>query len=346
MPNNTILEEWFFKNAKDFQHFPDASANYVLRYNTIKDYLVKNVYPLIGAATSAKDSGIYTDHGPEHFDQVIRYASKLLGLENGDENITLNVYEIFLLLTSILLHDAGNIFGRDEHEKKPFEILLQMGPTITTDNIEKKIIANIAEVHGGRSATADKDTIGARFVKEKETYLNTHYQPKIIASVVRFADEICEDRTRAARFLLDGDLPAKSEVFHEYANSITSVNVDKKDKSVQIQYDLLVDKTQKKFGKNESQVYLIDEIFERLEKMNCEKIYCRRFAPEIIKIDSIKAVINILDDEYELIENLSITCEESGYPDGTINLSVEHSDWIGDTLKKKMGVKIEVKAAR
>jgi len=335
MITNTILEEWFTKNTKGFMHFPESSADYVLRYQSIKDYLVKHVYPLIGAATSAEDGGIYTDHGPEHFDQVIRYAATLLGLETGDENIVLNVYEVYLLLTSILLHDAGNIYGRNQHEKKPFEILLQMGPTIAADNIEKKIIAKIAEVHGGRSVTGDKDTIGQRFIQEEEIYLNTRYRPRIIASVVRFADEICEDRTRAARFLLNGDLPPKSEVYHQYANSITSVNVDKQDRSVRIQYDILVTETQKKFGKNNEKVYLIDEIFERLEKMNCEKNYCRRFAPEIIKIDSIKAVVNLLDSDYELIDQLSITCEELGYPISTINLSGNHSSWVGSSLKKR-----------
>ena len=74
------------------------------------------IYPLIGAATSAEDQGIYTDHGPDHFDSVIRYAGKLLNLPvviEGNEKICISPYEVFILLVSILLHDAGNIYGRN-----------------------------------------------------------------------------------------------------------------------------------------------------------------------------------------------------------------------------------------
>lgn len=336
---NTVLEKWFVKNAHQDVAFPESNVDYVARYTTLKQWLVENCYPLIGAATSLEDGGLYTDHGPKHFDQVIRYAGKLLGLNDEDGQMGLRCYEVYLLMTGVLLHDAGNVFGRAGHEKKAFEILKDIGAAVTTCNIEKKHIANIAEVHGGRTKYGDKDTIGERFNSHETDYLNASFRPRLISAIVRFADEICENKTRAATYVLHKNvIPKCSEVFHYYAESITASKVDIPGRMVKITFDVPVEYTQKKVGKNDCEIYLIDEIFERIEKMHCERLYCSRFFHGIVNIDSIRATINIKDDEYENVDTLTIDTHV-GYPSESLNLFVRHSEWCGERLKLRFGDK-------
>jgi len=158
---------------------------------------------------------------------------------------------------------------------------------------------------------------------------------------VRFSDEICEDRDRAARFMFESQsLPDYSEVFHAYANSISSVGVDHEGKSINLLVELKKDDVIKQFGKgsreNIERVFLIDEIFSRLEKMYCELLYCRRFMHEYIKHDRIRATIKIYNTEMDLIKEVAVELKEEGYPSTKKSLLKDHPEWDGSTLKKEM----------
>ena len=343
------LEIWLKEKCKDGKAFPQKSTQYFNRYLKIKEYLETEVYPLIGAATSAEDQGIYTDHSKEHFSAVIRYAGLLLGLDHHEENhpanqdIKLRPYEVYVMLVSILLHDAGNVFGRDGHEKKAMTIFTDMGPIACPDKFEARPIASIASAHGGKFINAegdeDKDTI--RKLKEFEEYAGQRYQPRLIAAIVRFADEICEDRSRAARFLLRRDaLPEKSKIFHAYANAISSVSVDLRSKAITLKFDLDIGDIEatyeKEFKGDKKRQYLIDEINERLEKMYMELLYCRSFMVEVVNVDTIRATVSIFgedEDSYEPVEENAFILREEGYPSGGFSFSSRYPSWNGQQLK-------------
>ena len=340
------LELWLKKKSTNQNLFPSDSGNHFNRYQQIKQDLEKNVYPSIGAATSAEDGGIYTDHSITHFNAVIRYAGKLLDLnasENDEENvedIKLNPYEVFILLISILLHDAGNIFGRTEHEKKPLIIFKDMGRVLCPDDFEARFIAKIAEVHGGKAideyGQEMKDTIRNSLLKEIDTYRSVEYRPQLIAALVRFADEICEDRTRAARFLLShNQVPKKSEIYHYYADAISSVDVDLDSKFVSIKYELKKEDVLNKKGKGEQEEYLIDEIINRLEKIYCELLYCRAFMNEVVPINQIRATVSIYDEDIEL-EEKGFKLTEKGYPKDAFSFSASYPDWSGEKVKNRI----------
>lgn len=331
----TLLEKWFVKNAPDFDRFPDPRVDYVDRYRSLKNWLNTNCYTFIGAKISSESNGIYTDHGPEHFDQVIRSVGELLGLTNSSSHIPLDCYEVYMLLSGVLLHDAGNIFGREGHEKKAFEILQDVGDNSATCNIERRHIANIAEVHGGRSKFGDKDTINAKFNTESYDYLNAKFRPKLISAIVRFADEICENKTRTSSYTINKNLiPKQSEVYHYYANAISASKVDIEGRQVRLTFDITLDLIDKKLGKDDTEVYLIDEIFNRIEKMNCERLYCSRFFQGSIYLDSIRVTINIKDKNYEDVDTLLIDTH-TGYPSESLNLARKYTSWSGEALKTR-----------
>lgn len=348
------LEVWFKARQQDVQQFPNRKNDYFDRYWMIKQYCAEKIYPYVGAGTSAEDGGVYTDHSLDHFNAVIRYTGKLLGVPNDltqitDAKLALTPYEVFITLVSILLHDAGNIEGRRNHEKKPLKIFTGMGELACHDQFEAIPIAEIAQAHGGKIVSVDgsesKDTISS--LREHNTYLSVSFRPRLIAAIVRFADEICEDRTRAARYLLQNNvLPKKSEIFHRYANSISSVDVDLKSKWVSIKYEIFCDDVACKYGKDNGlggndEQYLIDEINSRLEKMYCEMLYCKYHMIEASHINQIRATVIIyssLNSELHgsaIMENV-FELKESGYPTGAFSFDKIYPDWCGEKINIKL----------
>lgn len=340
------IEAWLRNKAEDPNNFPPSSDNHFDRYWVVKTSLAP-LYKWVGAGTSSEDGGIYTDHSLDHFNAVLRYTGYLLGLpkygnaSDFREELTLTPYEVYLTLVSILLHDAGNIYGRQGHEKKPLKIIKDMGKAACPDAFEAKTIATIAKVHGGKQKDASgeltKDTIANSSLNTEDTYKAIPYRGRLIAAIVRFADEICEDRDRAAQPLMESPtLPKKSEVFHQYAHSISSVEVDLQGKTIKIKYELEKEDAIRKFGKGNKddiqEVFIIDEINERLEKMYCELSYCRRFFADALSIEVIRATVRIHDDE-EVVQEQTFELREHGYPSLPFKFREEHPDWHGEKVK-------------
>lgn len=326
------LELHLYKIANQRGCFPQRDGvDYFMRYWSLKKYLEQNYFKNIGAALSSKDGIVFTSHGPEHFDKVIEFAGYLVGRENN-----LEFYEVYLLLCAILLHDAGNLFGRIGHEKKAFGILIDADPR--ADRIELKAISQIAEAHGGHTGKGDKDTIG-EISKETTSYLGKRFRPKLLAALVRFADEICEDRTRAAKILLDKNELNEATAYHKYADSIYSVRIDETDRSVVIAYCFSKSDALRKFKKSGSEVYLLDEIFTRLSKMNAERIYCNRYYSDIVSIRRIRVTIEIVDDNMEPVtNNISLLIEDAGYPVNLpdVSMSCDEEGMTGEKLFRRL----------
>ena len=320
------------------QAFPSVQENYFDRYSNVKDWLERNVYKHIGAGLS-QDGGIFTSHGADHFDEVIRYAGFMIGAEEPDcVPDKLKPYETYVLLTAILLHDAGNLFGREQHEKRPFELLLEMGDISGSDNIEKKAIAEVAEAHGAYTASGEKDTI--RNLPKKRHHGPVFFRGQLLAGILRFADEICEHRGREVEILLRFDqMPKISEVFHVYARSISSLTVDMQGNTVNIVYDIPLVDIVRLWGKDDTEVYLTDEVMTRLEKMNLERIYCNRFMQPLFVADRIRASIQILNDKYQCEKKISILIEDSGYPTSGEKLADRYPELKGANLHQQFAKK-------
>jgi len=340
------LEQMLKDKSVSTKDFPARSNEYYNKYWSLKTYLARNLYKWTGAGTSAEDNGVYTDHSIDHFNAVIDYAGKLL---ISDYPFQLNPYELFILLCAILLHDAGNAEGRREHEKKPFKILKDAGNSIISDKFEARMIALIASAHGGKIKDPDtgqhtsQDTIST--LLEKTTNGNIEYRPKMIAAIVKFADEICEDRNRAASYLLRySQLPNFSELYHIYASSITSADIDHLSRTIRIVFEISIEEVLKKYQidkANTGSKYLIDEIMSRLEKMFLELLYCKRFFYEIIQIDKIRATVTLYDDDMNVLETTSFELMEQGYPTKQITLSQKAPHWVGSELAKRITQGVE-----
>ena len=291
--------------------FP-GEYDYNTQFQNLQNHLNKYYHPQVTAAAAISDgSGFLTDHGPEHIKTVIRRASEILKTSLKD---SLTCYEKYLLLAAIHVHDVGNIFGRESHEMNSEKVMEELGSVLGEEMPEKRAIVEIAQAHGGRVGK-DKDKIS--LLPLSRDVLGKDVHPRFLAAVLRFADELADDRSRASRYMIKaGKIPKESEVFHKYAYALHSVMISTQ--AVRLEFELSETDVTQKFGKGSTNVFLLDEIYSRTMKMHRERMYCMRFLRRDINIDRIDVLIRIFAAGFSLLKeraSISYSLEEVGYPD-------------------------------
>ncbi len=302
------IREWMGTVPPDA--FPGRGRpDYWKRFLAFEDYLVKEVHPLVTVGASLADGGYLTDHGPDHITTVLLRASELARAER----FSLSPYEAYLFCTAAHLHDVGNILERIGHEEKAEEVTASVDSYLGDDAVERNAIFTIARAHGG-AVDGDPDTIS--YLPPEDFVMNATIRPRVIAALLRFADELADDRTRAAKTLLKlKKIPPSSRIYHEYAYALHSVIVRVPGDSVELRFDMTRELACQTFGKGTGEVYLIDEIFERTLKMHRERMYCMRFLRPELSIDKIGVRLSIYGPRFlgKPIE-LQYILKEAGYP--------------------------------
>jgi hypothetical protein len=254
------------------------------------------------------EDGYMNDHGDGHVATVISRASKLL--RSPDD---LTPTEVFLLLGAIYVHDAGNSLGRERHEERLGELMPILGPFISDNPFEIRLIAQIARAHGGQ-VDGDKDTISS--LSEKAALNEESVNLQRIAALLRFADEIADDHTRAARFLLDqGRVPSSSVQHHRYSEALGSVNINLDERIIELTFNVSAQHAIARLDSAPA-IYLFDEILVRVKKVFTERTYCMRFLHTLVRIDSIRVAVNVWppDVTSKALRVIKFSLRESGYP--------------------------------
>ena len=346
-PNEQTKLVGFLRDTpKSDQSFPHEDTDYYSRFQQLDKYLNGEVHPIVNQGATVKDDGWLTDHGTQHITTVIRRASELV---TDGESVFLTPYETFLLLAAIHFHDVGNIFGRDKHERRISELMQELDESIIgSDGMEKRMIRDIAMAHGGYADTEghDKDTISR--LSWESPIGSSEPRVKLLAAVLRFADELADDHTRTSRFLINSGLVRKSEAYHIYADRLRNVTIQPKDRKVSLLFELDAIHATKKYWKGRRKVYLYDEIVERSLKMHREHVYCLRFLQPHVRIDTIDVSITITTENYmTVLEKIAFSLIQCGYPDRPTSLSEVHAVSVdgaaltGEILRKKISKKIK-----
>ena len=306
-----VLQQRFDEAREEFPHGP---RDFLSIYKNIESYLNENVHPntVLGAAING--DGLLNDHGPDHVAMVVQRAGLIL---DGVEDQLIG-YELFLLLLAIHFHDVGNVGGRDGHERRIFEIMESQGDHIPIENEEKEIVSKIAMVHGGHTDTGDKDTISK--LNPSESVQGISIRPRVLAAILRFADEIADETSRANRYFKGESLLPKSRIYHEYSRVLQPANI--KGDALLLKFKLPVGFVSEKLSKGSKEkigeieyIYLYDEILGRLGKCLNELEYCAKYAAGLIRINVISVNISVrkpksLDDAF----SDAFRMELSGYP--------------------------------
>lgn len=254
------------------------------------------------------------DHGPAHIEKVIERAFSILNSTSSE----LTEFETFILLCAIQIHDIGNILGRAGHERKLHEIFDEHSKDIILDSPEKRVIKSIAMAHGGKTREGSKDTISK--LRTSEVIFDTTIRTRFLAAVLRFADELADDSSRANRTALDLNvIGVESEMYHNYSKVLHTVAIEKDDTNndhrIVLVYELESSMLKKKYKVGSGQKYLLDEIYDRTLKMEQERRYCMKFMHPYIDIGRIDVTINIYDEDLELLPSISYRLEDISYPD-------------------------------
>lgn len=307
------LQSRYFKKREEF---PADNINYLENFHQIESKLNADVHPEVVTGAALHGDGLLNDHGPQHVSMVINMAGLLLG-----ENVrNLSGYEVFILLLSIHFHDVGNISGRDGHETRIYEVMEELGALLPLDAAQKRYVCLIAMAHGGKIGN-NKDTIS--YLPQEDFLGGKKIRPALIAAILRFADEIADDNTRAARFLSQsGQIPTQNLIYHRYSQCLQTPAID--GEKLILKYDLSREDAINPYLKPNRpdslssipQVFLYDEIIARLKKCLGELVYCNRYAAQYIRVTSIRADINVyIQTALNPIFKDSILLSPRGYPD-------------------------------
>lgn len=263
------------------------------------------------------DSIIFLNiHGPLHTQKVQEKALEILQCFTDAYPTP---YEVFFLLSSIVVHDVGNLYGRAGHEKKILPMLEKTTQNIIADSLERRTIARIAGVHGGKINNS-KDTISR--LQYKAPVNGFDIREQALAAVLRFADELADDSTRANYSAMEaGILGNASEVYHVYSSKLHTVKLRKNEAvdnmwDVVLRFEIDEQTAKKQFQRKGDKVYLLDEIYDRTLKMENERRYCSRYLRPFCTIERIDVEI-IIEHEDSVFdrERIQYTLEEKGYPD-------------------------------
>jgi hypothetical protein len=322
------LTKWFLSNYDQWHAtaFPGGGkVNYADVLRATHHHLVENVHPNVQQRAELVDKDMYlTDHGPKHIEMVMRRAATLIRTKSpsgtGDYAPCLTPYEVFLLVLGIHFHDVGNMYGRDQHEQRILAVMDRADPLKLIPWFERKEIAKIALCHGG-TIHGDKNTIGTLLAPE-QNFGEVTYRPQLIAAVLRLADELADESSRADTFGLQKpeELPPTCLIFHKYAAALHSVAI--KSGEISLSFNLHVDDATQTFEKSTKggtiqHVYLLDEIYERSLKTYTEMVYCSRFMRQLdLQLYSVRVSIQVFKDKSNVlpVRTIDYVIGDSGYP--------------------------------
>lgn len=277
------------------------------RYDTLATGLAP-IHREVVAGASATDGGWLTDHGPKHIEKVGTEAAKIIDQMDAE----LVPYEIFLLLISIQVHDIANISGRAGHENRIDEVWGRVFGPLGFDSLDKNIAIQIASTHGG-TFEGSKSTL--RAVERETKYKNIPIRPRLLAAILKLADELAEEVDRASTAQLElGLLPKESEVYHIYSSGLHTAHVEASSGTIELKLAFSSEYFGRKFGKGKGEVFLLEEIYERTLKTWSEAIYCSRYLPSLL-LTTVDVDIQIFDEKTKLEAcRVKYRLEDTGYP--------------------------------
>lgn len=318
------------------RYIADHDEDLFKRFVDLDKHLVDKVHPSVNAGAAVNDRVWLTDHGPRHIKTVIRRIGELTF---RNDSFVVEPKDAYLLAVAAHFHDIGNVYGREEHEKRVREEIFGLDQSlIGADNFEKRRICAIATAHGGLVAgSEDKDTIGN---------LPDDRTMRKLAAILRFADELADDKTRTtainAKVMNDNEsIKQQSEIFHLYSERLDQVRIDHSGNRVCLSFELIKEHLCKQYYKSGQKRYLLDEIFERTLKVHREQVYCSKFMIPCIVSDRIDVDINVCSDNFDrVLGRFYYILEQRGYPDYITelgNLVPEMANLTGHSVAARIG---------
>ncbi len=239
-------------------------------YEQAQSKLEREVYPNIQGAEPS-----LSDHGATHVSNVKQNVIRLLA--DDDMIKDLSGIEMYCLGMFIIFHDAGNVYGRNDHHKNVSNIFDRIRGTDASLRREKTLIVRSTRAHTGTAQDGSQDTL--KEVGEVDQLEGSRVRLRELAAILRFADELAEGPQRTSDFMQkEGLYEPESQQFHDYASS-TNILIDRQNNRIVLTYeiDIDVDSTDEIREKHLSDH--LNRTYQRIQKLNQERQYARYYSP-------------------------------------------------------------------
>ncbi len=241
------------------------------QYEAMKKLLESDYYPWVQA-----NCQWYTDHGAKHIASVRHAVDRLL--ENTKPQILEDV-DLFVLLSAIIWHDVGMVFGRSDHAAQVADLTEGIRGFGLTDPTIHRVVVELAKAHSGQD--------GLRIPKHRQDCTPTPERtstiyPRALAALLRFGDEVSENRSRVSLSLLP-TVPPENRLYWEYANCVVASKPEPSRERVVVSIEMDRARAVEEFkcpsacsqwGRREPKISLIEYMVFRLQKLNSERAYC------------------------------------------------------------------------
>ena len=260
------------------QALEDPKGSFFEKYRLMKDRLLNVEYEHWAAGFAEGNN-----HGRGHITRVLEYLDYLVGPEPLKY---VTRYELFLAMMSILYHDIGIIRQREAHGDISKSLLEgDANDAYIINAIDKEIIAAAVVSH---SSSKDIAKEFSRF-SEEEIIGRDKARPRLIAALVRLADELDEDYRRADPILQSRlNLPPESEFFWRFCQRVRGIRPDVKTKWIDFNVQLEPEDARRYGLVPGGKVrHFVAFFAEKLAKINQERIKVNAFLPTELKYNAI-----------------------------------------------------------
>lgn len=270
---------------------------YFFTYYSQRLILINHFYPHIESELKG-----YVDHGPEHIFRLIDLLGKILknnivGLEEEEEVIgvkALNFYEIYILLCGAIWHDAGNLLGREGHAKKVGEIDKRLKGNFFVDKEIKEYSLQIAKSHSG------EDAVRKEIHSDSENYNNFQIDLRFLGALLRFADELEEGMVRIdSKYYecMNDKILEENKIYWESGMCIKQILPEPNNLIIKIFATINKNDLFKLFKKEGKEVTLVDELINKIDKMNNERKYYMLFVRKHLDFNEIEFNLRVKSED-------------------------------------------------
>lgn len=255
------------------------------KYRVLKDRLFSQEYAHWATAFPGGN-----DHGPGHIERVLEKLDQLID-GNGPGKNLLRPYELFLSMMSVLYHDIGLLRGRTGHADASSVLLQKEHNDYLLDPSDREIVSAAVVSH---SSNKDINAETSRFANE-EMIGGQIVRPRLIAALVRLADELDEDFRRADPILQGRlQLPEDSNFFWEFCQRVKGIRPDLNSHIINIDISFLDEDAGRSVLINGRRRPFVSAFSDKLAKINSERVLVNAFLPDALRYNYLKLSVKPL----------------------------------------------------
>jgi hypothetical protein len=259
------------KTALGIEEALDRSGgSFMTKYSLMKDRLLNVEYEHWAAGFPGGNN-----HGRGHITRVLENLDHLLG---PDPLSRLDIYELFLTMMAVLYHDIGILRKRTNHAEISKALLEgDKSDAYIINSIDKKIISAAVVSH-----SSNKDISVTCNGFSPEEIIGSHKaRPRVVAALVRLADELDEDYRRADPILMQRvNPPLDSRFFWQFCQRVRGVRPKFLAKQIDFNFAPEGEDTLNigPVPKGRQRLFLAF-CAEKFEKINKERVTVNRYLP-------------------------------------------------------------------